>query len=148
MPKKKYHVDLTEAEQVILSEVLRKRSERSEVVKRAYVLLAADRNGAKGWKDEQIAQTYGVRVKTVENIRQRFVEEGFERTLGGKKREVFKEKVFTGAVEAHLVALRCSDAPQGYNKWTFHLLADRMVELGYVAHMSGEGARQLLKKTK
>ena len=148
MPKKKYHVDLTEAEQGRLIEVLKKRSERSEVVKRAYILLAADRQGDKVWKDEQIAQTYGIRVKTVENIRQRFVEEGFERALEGKKREVFKDKVFTGEVEAHLVALRCSQAPTGYNKWTFNLLAEQMVALGYVEHMSGEGARQLLKKTK
>lgn len=148
MPSKKYHVDLTETEQVFLAELIQKRSLKSQVVKRAFVLQAADRNGDKVWKDQQIASTYGVRRKTVENIRQRFVEEGFEVCVYGKKSEYTREKIFTGDVEAHLVALRCSAPPLGHTRWTFRLLSDKMVELAYVPHMSAEGARQLLKKTK
>ena len=64
----------------------------------------------------------------------------------GKKRTVFKEKLFDGRVEAHLIALRCSDPPQGYSAWTLHLLKDHMVRLGYVESISHESVRQLLKK--
>lgn len=114
--------------------------------------MAADRNGEQQWKDSQIAASYHpggapLRTKTVENIRQRFVEEGFEIALNGKPREVVPEKVFDGEVEAKLLALRCSNPPAGYSRWTLHLLADKMVELQYVEHISHESVRQLLKKT-
>jgi len=146
MAAKKYHVDLTSSEQATLYSIVQKGNIKGVKVKRAYVLLAADRNGKKVWKDQQIADVYGVTRKTVENIRQRFVELGLEVTLSGKKQEHYKEKVFTGEVEAHLVALRCSEPPEGYTSWTYQLLADKMVELSYVPHMSHESARQILKK--
>lgn len=148
MPSKKYHVDLRDEEQQKLKELIATRSAKAQLVKRAYVLLAADRNGDKQWKDKQIAQCYHLRTKTVENIRQRFVEEGFEIALYGKPREVVAEKIFDGEVEAKLIALRCSAPPTGYNRWTLHLLADKMVELQYVEHISHESVRQLLKKMK
>ena len=147
MPAKIYHVDLTEEEQDLLGDIIASRSQKSPVVKRAYVLLAADRNGQKQWTDAQISDAYGPRPRTIEKIRERFVEDGFETVLYGKKQQRYKEKVFTGEVEAKLIALRCSEPPSGYARWTFQLLADQMVELGYVEHMSHEGARQLLKKT-
>ena len=146
MSLKKYHVDLNNAERVLLEDLIQKRSLKSQVIKRAFVLLAVDRNGAKAWSDQQVADTYGVRVKTVENIRQRFVLESFEIALYGKPREYVPEKVFTGDVEARLLALRCSDPPAGYTEWTYRLLADKMVELAYVPSMSHESARQILKK--
>lgn len=148
MPIKKYHVDLSVKEQQELKELIATRSTKAQIVKRAYVLLAADRNGEKQWKDSQIAASYHLRTKTVENIRQRFVEEGFYIALHGKPREVVPESVFDGEVEAKLIALRCSAPPQGRNRWTLHLLADKMVELQYVEHMSHESVRQLLKKTR
>jgi hypothetical protein len=147
MPAKLYHVDLTPEEQDHLAEVIASRSQKSALVKRAYVLLAADRNGPKRWDDGQISAAYGVHRRTVELIRERFVEQGFETVLKGKRQARYKEKVFTGEVEAKLIALRCSAPPAGYARWSLHLLADQMVELGYVEHMSHEGARQLLKKT-
>lgn len=147
MPAKRYHVDLTADEQDLLRELIAARSQTSQIVKRAYVLLAADRNGDKRWGDAQITEAYGIRRRTIEKIRQRFVEEGFSSVLYGKKQQRYKEKVFTGEVEAKLIALRCSAPPSGYARWTFQLLADEMVELGYVEHMSHEGARQVLKKT-
>ncbi|EAY31117.1 helix-turn-helix domain-containing protein [Microscilla marina] len=146
MSQKKYHVDLTSEERSILTRLIQNRKSTSSLVKRAYILLAADRQGSKVWKDQQISEAYGVRRKTVENIRQRFIERGFELTLYGKKQENYREKIFTGDVEAHLIALRCSDPPEGYQRWTYRLLADKMVELDYVAHMSIEGARKILKK--
>lgn len=148
MPSKKYHVDLSVDEQQHLQDLIATRSAKGQLVKRAYVLLAADRNGEKQWKDSQIAESYHLRTKTVENIRQRFVEEGFEIALYGKPREVVAEKILDGEVEAKLIALRCSTPPTGHSRWTLHLLADKMVELKYVEHISHESVRQLLKKTK
>ncbi len=110
------------------------------------MLLAADENGEKSWKDEQIRQAYGGSVRSVERLRERFVLDGLARALEGKKREVFREKHFTGEVEAKLVALRCSEPPSGYNLWSLQLLADKMIELRYVEHISHESVRQLLKK--
>ncbi len=144
---KKYRVTLTDAERQELDERINKRSEKSLQVKRAYILLAADEHGDKNWPDEQICFTYHVGQCMVERLRQRFVEDGLSVALQGKKREVFTEKIFDGAVEAHLIALRCSDPPKGASRWTLHLLADKMVELAYVPAMSHESVRQILKKT-
>lgn len=145
---KKYHVTLTEQEREMLQTIIKTRSAKSIQVKRAYMLLAADEEGEKNWSDEQICETYQVGRSTIERLRQRFVEEGFDVALKGKKREVFKAKVFDGAVEARLIALRCSDAPAGRARWTLHLLADKMVELQYVDTISHESVRQMLKKTR
>jgi hypothetical protein len=118
MPSKKYRVQLSEAEQAQLRELISERSSKSQQVKRAYALLAADENGEKCWKDEQIQQAYGLSRPSVERLRERLVVEGFRHALEGKKREVFVEKRFTGEVEAKLIALRCSRCPSGYNRWS------------------------------
>ena len=144
--QKKYIVTLTPEERHQLGDIISKRSSKSVQVKRSYVLLAADESGDKKWTDKFIESAYGVSLRTIERLRQRFVEEGLEAALNGKQREVFKPKVFDGEVEAKLIALRCSDAPDGYNKWTLRLLADKMVELAYVPQMSYESVRQILKK--
>jgi hypothetical protein len=147
MPSKKYRVQLTEDEQLSLRSLIAERRSKSQQVKRAYALLAADENGDKGWKDEQIQQTYGLSRASIERLRERLVLAGFEQALAGKKREVFKAKVFTGEIEAKLIALRCSTCPAGSNRWTLQLLADEMVRLEYVEHISEESVRQILKKT-
>jgi len=144
---KKYRVTLTAGEQQELQELIARRSANALAVKRAYILLAADENGAQQWNDTKIMTTYQVGLRTVERVRQRFVEAGLQSAVYGKEREVYKEKVLDGEVEAHLVALRCSDPPNGRARWTLHLLADRMVELEYVPAISHESVRQLLKKT-
>lgn len=145
--KKIYHVTLTETERQELQELLERRSEKSLPVKHAYILLAADEHGSHQWHDRRICETYHVSRSMVERIRRQFVEERFQVAVWGKPREVFKEKILTGEVEAKLVALRCSQPPSGYAKWSLQLLADRMVELEYVEHLSRESARHLLKKT-
>lgn len=81
-------------------------------------------------------------------MRERFVEDGLEVALNGKKRQKYKEKVFDGAVEAHVVALRCSQPPAGHARWTVRLLAQKMVELEYVETIGRETVRKLLKKTR
>lgn len=144
---KKYIVTLTEAERAELQAVIAKRSAKSPVVKRAYALLGADTLGA-ALNDTEIATSYRLGVRTIERLRQRFIEDGFEIALDGKKRTRFKAKTFDGKVEAHLIALRCSTPPEGYEHWSFRLLADQMVVLKHVESMSHEGARQILKKTR
>lgn len=144
---KKYKVHLTEPEQQKLRSIIDNHKSTSMYVKRAYFLLAADENGSLNFTDKDSVEVYGGRIQTIQRLRRRFVEESFEIALYGKKRTVFKEKIFTGDVESHLIALRCSNPPIGHSHWTLQLLADTMVELHYVEHMSNEGARQLLKKT-
>jgi transposase len=145
--QKKYHVSLTDSEHQELEGIIKKRSGKSLPVKRSYILLAADRNGEKNWPDSRISKTYGVGLRTVQRTGQRFVEDGFETAVQGKKQEVFKEKIPDGNTEAHLPALRCSEAPSGYARWTLRLLSDKMVEPEYAEHISHESVRQILKKT-
>lgn len=144
---KKYRVTLTEQQQSQLKEIIRKRNEKSVQVKRSYILLAADENG-ESLSDQAIRVRYQVGLRTVERLRERFVLEGLGAALQGKKRKVYKEKVFDGRIEAQLVSLRCSNPPSGYGQWSMRLLAERMVELQYVEQISHESVRQLLKKTK
>ena len=143
----KYKITLTEQERAALGDIIKRRSSKSAPVRNSYLLLAADKNGDKHWTDKQISSAYGVSVATVERLRCRFVEEGFSIALHGKKREPV-EKMLDGRVEAKLIALRCSDPPAGYQQWTLRLLADQMVVLEYVEHISHESVRQLLKKTR
>lgn len=142
---KKYIVSLTGEEQQELKRLISKRNEKAPVVKRAYVLLAADESGDH-CSDAQIAECYRMTVRTIEGLRKRFVEQGFAAVVYGKQRTVFKEKRFDGRVEAQLIALRCSDPPKGHSGWTLQLLADNMIRLGYVQSISYESVRQLLKK--
>ncbi len=144
---KKYRVQLKAEERAHLLELIESRDSKSRQVKRAYALLAADENGDKQWTDQQIKQAYGLSIAGLERLRERLVTQGLNTALMGKKREVFPERLFTGEVEAKLIALRCSQCPEGYNRWTLQLLADQMVSLGYVEHMSDESVRLMLKKT-
>jgi DNA-directed RNA polymerase sigma subunit (sigma70/sigma32) len=148
---KKYHVDLSVSEQEELKSIINSRTQTSEVVKRSYILLGADRNGEKKWTDSEICAAYEVKQRTVERIRQRFVEDGFSTVLKGKERLYKKERKFDGKVEAQLISLRCSEPSEvvaGRSAWTLRLLSDTMVELGYVEDISHEQVRQILKKTK
>jgi hypothetical protein len=142
---KKYIISLTTSEQQELKAIIGRRNEKAEIVKRAYVLLAADEKGAH-LSDAHIAEHYQVTTRCIEGLRKRFIEEGFIQVVYGKPRTIFKEKRFDGRVEAQLIALRCSDPPKGHSGWTLQLLADQMIALGYVPSISYESVRQLLKK--
>ncbi len=146
--KKIYRVHLTQEERARLQEIIKKNKSTSVEVKRSYILLAADENGGHCWNDSKIYDTYGSSLSTIERLRERFVEDGLEVALKGKSRRNHREKLFTGDVEAYLIALRCSTPPAGRSRWTLSLLADKMVVLEYVPHMSHESVRQILKKTK
>lgn len=145
---KRYIVTLTTEEQEKLREIIAKRSSKAEIVKRAFVFLSLDENRIGGrLSDEEIRTHYQVGQRMIERLRQRFVEESFLIALNGKKQTRFKEKTFDGRVEAKLIALRCSDAPVGYQKWSLRLLAEILAESGEVESISYESVRQMLKKT-
>jgi transposase len=140
----KYKVSLSDLERSELTNIIRKNNSTGLKTKRAFILLACD---AQKLSNREIATTYGVSVRSVEKLRKRFVEEGFSVALSGKQWGGYKPKVFDGRVEAHLIALRCSEPPAGYNKWTLRLLADRMVSLEYVPAISHTSVGDILKKT-
>ncbi len=145
----KYIVTLEKAEQEKLHEVIAKRSSKAEIVKRAYILLSLDENSENQPKtDEEIRENYKVGQRTIERLRKRFVEEGFEIALKGKPQTKFREKKIDGRVEAKLVVLRCSDTPVGRQKWSFRLLAETLVANGEIETISHESVRQVLKKMK
>jgi hypothetical protein len=141
-----YHIDLTTDERFQLADIIKRRLSTSQSVKRSLILLSADRLGDKKWNDSTIASEYKLNVRTVERLRQRFVDDGLEVCLKGKPRPNTDKIKFDGTVEAHLIALRCSEPPEGRSSWSLHLLADKMVELRYVESISHESVRQIQKK--
>jgi transposase len=148
MSTKKYHVTLTPAEREQLKEMIRKGKQAAAKIRRAHLLLAADEaEGGLKMRDEQIKRAYHVSLRTVERLRQRFVEEGFEVALAAKSTGGPQVIKIDGEVEAHVIALRLGPVPEGRNRWTMRLLAEKMVELEYVDSISYESVRQVLKKT-
>src|SRR5262245_38732768 len=144
LPLKKYVVTLTDDERQHLEQLLTKGKAAARTLRHAQALLKADQPG--GWKDTDIADAFALSVRTVERLRQRFVEAGLEAALKPRPVPRLPRKI-DGEVEAHLVALTCSAPPKGRQRWTLRLLADKMVELGHVSSLSHEGVRQALKKT-
>jgi transposase len=143
---KKYIVRLSDAEREILREIVGKFKGSSQKVRRAQVLLKADANGP-SWTDAEIADAFGCRTKTVENLRERFVTDGFEVTLNGKPRpKPPSQKVLDGEQEAKVIALRLGSPPAGFANWTLRLLAERVVTLEIVKSISYETVRRTLKK--
>lgn len=145
---KKYKITLTKEEAGELKEITQKGKKSVRVIKNALILLNADEGEyGKAKKDEEIADFLDVTVRTIENVRKRFIEDGFEIALSGKPKErEYKHKV-DGDAEAHLIALSCSEPPKGFARWSLRLLADKMVELKYINEISHETVRRVLKKT-
>ena len=143
---KKYIVCLTDEERETLQQVVNKFKGSSQKVRRARVLLKADAEGP-GWTDAQIADAFDCRTKTVENIRERFVTEGFEVTLHGQPRQPPCPKLLDGEQEAKLIAMRLGSPPPGFSNWSLRLLAERVVALEIVESISYETVRRTLKKT-
>ena len=146
MSEKKYIVRLTDSERKICTEVIGKLKGTSQKVRRAQILLKADADGP-AWTDAQIADAFSCRTKTVENVRQRFVELGFDQTLDRKKSpHAGAKKLLDGNEEAKIIAMRLGAPPEGYGNWTLRLLARKAVELEVVERVSHETVRQALKK--
>jgi len=147
MPVKRYIVSLTKEEQKSLEEVTKTGKAAAAKINHAKILLKADINRDEGgWKDQAISIALDTSVSTIEQVRQRFVEEGLEAALNPRPRTATPKKL-DGEIEAHLIAMACSESPEGSSRWTLRLLADKMVSLGYVDSISHESVRQVLKKT-
>ena len=148
MPKKKYIVTLTPEERSLLEELTKKGKAAAYKVNHARILLLADSNRLEGgWKDEAISQALNISVATIERVRSAFSGRGLESALSRKSQENRKPRRLDEEQEAHLIALTCSEPPMGQGRWTMRMLAERMVELGYVEAVSDETVRQTLKKT-
>ncbi len=144
--QKKYIVRLSEAERAQLHQVIKKLKGTSQKVRRAQILLKADADGP-SWTDQRIAEAFDCRTKTIENLRQRFVTEGFERALERKRRlNPPTPKRLNGEQEARVIATRLGPPPKGYGNWTLRLLARQVVALEIVESISHETIRQTLKK--
>jgi hypothetical protein len=144
---KKYIVRLTDHERDELAVVIKKFKGTSQKVRRAQILSKADADGP-DWADHRIAEAFGCRAQTVENVRQRLVECGFREALDGRKRETPPvEKLLSGEQEARIIATRLGSPPPGYANWTLRLLARKVVELGIVESVSYETVRRTIKKT-
>ena len=144
--RKLYVVRLTKQERVELQGVVKKLKGTGQKVRRAQILLKADADGP-SWTDERIADAFACRTRTVERLRQRFVEQGFEEALNRvERKQPPVEKLLTGDQEARIIATRLGPPPKGYNNWTLRLLARKVVELEIVGTVSRETVRRTLKK--
>lgn len=145
--QKKYVVRLTDEERETLHSVVKKLKGSSQKVRRAQILLKADADGP-GWSDRRIAEAFLCRTKTVENVRQKFVTEGFDASLNRRKRDTPpRGKLLDGEQEARVIALRLGQPPKGYANWSLRLLAEQVVALEMVESISYETVRRTLKKT-
>ena len=143
---KKYIVRLSIEERHVLKQIIAKGKAAAYKIKHANILLKVDSDGP-NWSDEKTAEAFGCNVNTPRNIRQRFVEQGFEAALERKQRcAPPRQKKLDGKAEAHLVALSCGQPPEGHARWTLHLLAQKLIELEIVDTVSHETVRQTLKK--
>ena len=146
--RKRYRVTLTPAERDQLSGMGRRGRVDVRVLAHARILLKADEGSdRRGWTDSRIAEALECGAATVERVRKRFVEEGFEASLRPKPTTRTYVRKLDGKGEARLTTLACSDPPQGRSRWTLRLLADRLVALGVVENISYEAVRQTMKKT-
>lgn len=143
----RYRVMLTETEVTELSLIVSKGAHSTHTFRNAYILLNCD-EGAYGQKvgSEQLAKMLRVNSRTIERVKKRFCEEGWESVLQRKSSSRTYNRKVDGEVEAHLVQLCCSEPPKGRARWTLRLLADKMVELKYVDSLSYVTVREVLKK--
>ncbi len=147
---KKYIVRLSIEEREQLKKRLSGGRGSVRMFTRARILLKADQSSdGPSWSDERISEAFDVTVLTVQRIRKQLVKEGFDAVLSRHENQLKKpRRKIDGDLEAHLVALACSKAPEGRSRWTLRLLADSFVKLGFVNNISRETVRRTLKKTK
>ena len=148
MPAKKYKVTLTDDERQDLITLVNKGKAAARKITRARILLLADESEAgASWSDDRIVEALGVSRRTVERTREKCVESGLEAALNHKRTQRPQSKRLDGEAEARLVQLACTDAPDGRERWTMQMLADKLIELEIVETISDETVRTTLKKT-
>lgn len=148
--KKKYLVELSEKEREYLHKLISSGSAPARKLNRARILLKADigkHAEGEALSDRQIARMLETSIATVQRARERFYEGGLQTALERSKPDRLYKRSLEGRAEAHLIALACSEPPQGRDRWSFRLLADKAVELGIVESISHETVRKTLKKT-
>ena len=144
----RYKVTLTQTERKELSDLTRKgKSATAKFIYARALLLCDAGEFGDSWKVADVASALGVTSRTIEHLKQRFVEEGLETALVRKAQRKARESIFDGEFDARLTALACSQAPAGYRRWTVRLLADKLVELKIVASISTMSVQRSLKKT-
>jgi transposase len=144
---KKYIVRLTTEERKELENLVKKGKTQAYRITHANILLAVDADGP-NWPDHQVAKAYRCHQNTVVNVRQSFVEQGFQAALERKKQQApSRQRIIDGESEARLISIACSKPPEGYAKWTMQMLADELVALKVVDRVSGQTVWRTLKKT-
>lgn len=144
---KKYRVTLTEDERTMLTTMITTGSAPARTLTHARILLKADQaEGGPAWTDDAIRDALDVGLSTIARVRERFVELSIDDALHRRSTPRPRQRLLDGTEEAHLLALTCSAVPEGNERWTLRLLADKMVELEYVDRISHETIRQVLKK--
>jgi hypothetical protein len=145
---KKYRVELSHEEREELEKVTRAERMAAHKRKAAWMLLKLDEGPeGPGWSDERVAEAFDCSSKTAGRLRQRLVEGGFEGVLEHGNKGAYRVRALDGVAEAHLIALACSETPEGRNRWTVRLLADEMVAMGYVDSCGKSTVHNALKKT-
>ena len=143
-----YTIKLTKTEVEELMSIINKGLHTSQTFRTAYILLNCD-EGMYSEKvtNEQISKVLKIGMRTIDRVKKKFIEEGFEASLERRPTTRVYETKTDGDVEAKLVTLCCSEPPKGYAKWSLRLLADKMVELNYVESISHVTVGSILKKT-
>jgi hypothetical protein len=147
---KKYIVTLTKDEREALVALTSKGKHKSQKILNALILLGCDEGGyqMKRSTNEEMARVLNISMKKIDRVKRRFVLEGIDTALTRRKGSRIYAKKVDGDFEAHLVALSCSEPPEGFARWSLRLLADKVVELNYIDGISHEAVRRILKKTK
>ena len=146
--KKKYPVLLTQTERDDLKGLIASGTAPARKLTHARILLKADQGSeGPGWVDEQVADAVEVSQPTVSRVRKQYFEEGLEAALNRRPPNREYHRKLDGEQEARLIALACSEPPEGQARWSLRLLADKMVELDIVDDLSYQTVRRTLKKT-
>jgi hypothetical protein len=149
--RKKYVVELTKEEREHLLKLITSGEAPARMLNRARILLKADRGGhaeaGPPLGDREIARMLETSSATVGRMRERFWRQGLDAALERSVPDRVYERSFDGRAEARLIALACSEAPEGRERWSLRLLADKAVEMGIVESVSHETVRKTLKKT-
>ena len=144
----KYKVTLTQKEREELLSITKGGTHSSKKVIHSLILLNCDEGKfSEKVNNEDVAKVLKIGPRTIDRLKKKFVEEGFEAAMENRPTTRLYERKADGDVEAHLVALSCSKAPEGFGRWSLRLLAEKMVELEYVDNISYETVRRVLKKT-
>ncbi len=147
---KKYIVTLSKNEREALGALTSKGKHKTHKILNALILLGCDEGDyqMKRSTNKEISHVLNTSMRKIDRVKKRFVLEGLDVALKGRKRNRIYTKKVDGDFEAHLIALSCSEPPEGFARWSLRLLADKVVELEYIDSISHETIRRILKKTK